>query len=293
MKRMYNIVAVIAVLVGLLVSTILVGQEKENEVCIRIRKKLDGKNIERIDTLRFAHHDSIKALWYSFNHEKMDSIQKEIKRKMEDFREKHHHDIQKHMEEVRRHMKHIRPEMKKLRDSLHKHRIEVLIPKLDHLDSLKHLDMDIHLRHLDSLGKKMIIRLDSLDQFDFDIDVEMDFDPDSLMEKEHLSVEMPDSIDVTIALHELDIREHIRRGMRHMPKFIFEKEFENDFENETQLKYKNGKVLIIKTDLQGEVTKIIIMNADGQMVDVKEGEEAREFMLEEGEEISLARLKEE
>jgi hypothetical protein len=293
MKRMYNIVAVIAILVGLLVSTILFGQEKENEVRIRIRKKLDGKNIERIDTLRFAHRDSIKALWYSFDHEKMDSIQKEIKRKMEAFREKHQQDIHKHMEEVRRHMKHIRPEMEKLRESLHKHRIEVLIPKLDHLDSLKHPELDIHLKHLDSLGKKMIIRLDSLDEFEFDMDVEMDFDLDSLMEKEHLSVVMPDSINVPIVLHELDIGEHIRRGMRHIPKFIFEKEFENDFENESQIKYKDGKVLIIKTDLKGEVTKVIIMNADGETVDVKEGQEAREFMLEEGEEISLARLKEE
>ena len=39
--------------------------------------------------------------------------------------------------------------------------------------------------------------------------------------------------------------------------------------------------------------KVIIMNADGKTVDVKEGEEAREFMLEEGGEVSLARLKEE
>lgn len=290
---MYNIVAVIAVLLGLLISTILFGQEKENEVRIRIRKKLDGKNIERIDTLRFAHHDSIKALWYSFDHEKMDSIQKEIKRKMEAFREEHQHDIQEHMEKVRRHMKHIRPEMEKLRDSLQKHRIEVLIPKLDHLDSLKHPDLDIHLRHLDSLGKKMIIRLDSLNKFYFDMDVEMDFDLDSLMEKEQLSAEIPDSIEVPIVLHELDIGEHIRRGMRHMPKYLFDKEFEDDFENESQLKYKDGKVLIIKTDVEGEVTKVVIMNAGGETVDVKEGEEAREFMLEEGEEISLARLKEE
>ena len=121
----------------------------------------------------------------------------------------------------------------------------------------------------------------------------MDFDRDSLMEKDHLSVEMPDSLEVPIVLHELNLEEHIRRGMKHIPKFIPDKGFEDDFENESQLKYKDGKVLIIKTDLHGEVTKVIIMNADGETVDVKEGEGAREFILEEGEEISLASLKEE
>ena len=216
MKRTYTIVTILAILTGILISTLIAGQEKrENEIRIKIRKKADGGKTEKTDTLRYCPGDSLKAFWYSFDREKMDSLQIEIQKKMEVFHDKHMEKVHERMERVYEQMEKIRPEMERLRDSLHKSRIEVM-----------------------------------------------------------------DSIYMPLIIREMDIGKHIHEGMRHAFRFFSEED--DDLSMDYKMEYKDGKVIIIREDERGMVKKVIIMNSDGETVDVKEGKEAREFMIKNG-----------
>jgi hypothetical protein len=111
---------------------------------------------------------------------------------------------------------------------------------------------------------------------------EMEKMRDSLMEKHHESLRVLDSIDIPAIIREMDIEKHLRHGMRHIPEFIFEEDPCEDADINSKIEYKDGKVIMIRRDEHKKVKKVIIMNSDGETLEVMEGEEAREFIADEG-----------
>ena len=282
MKRIQNKFTPIAMLLGIFFCSTGVAQEKEeaHEIRIEIQKEIEGK-MKQIDTILRLHEDSLRTFWYSLDHEKMDSLREELHRKMEVVH-------RKHMREVREKMKRIRPKMERLRDSMERHRIEVILPKMRKLDSLRKegIQMD-----LDSLHRKIIIRMDSLDIQDMDIDVNID--TDSLQRVIRKSLRHLDSLDIEEHLRGLDLEDHVHAAMHHAHSWIDEGDFGSPGDrNGIDLKYLNGKVLKIKTDSRGRVIKVIILSPDGETLEVKEGKEAREFMTRDGERVTISEVEE-
>lgn len=89
-----------------------------------------------------------------------------------------------------------------------------------------------------------------------------------------------------------DINESIQEGMKHAHFFIMDDDFEWESEDESEIRYIDGKIIKIKTDKNGNIKKAIIMSHDGENVEVKEGAEAYKFVTEEGEEIIIVSKKE-
>lgn len=226
MKRIPFTLSMMALLLGLFFSGTAAGQEKEaHELHIRIQKEVEGK-LKKIDTILRIHEDSMRTLWYSLDHERLDSLREEIHRKMEEI-------------------------------------------------------------DLDSLHRKMIIRIDSLGEKGFDIDVEIN--SDSIRRAIDHSLKMLDSLNIGEHLKALDLDSQIRAAMHHARVWIDEGDFGSEGDrNGTDLKYLEGKVLKIKTDSRGRVVKVIILSPDGETLEVKEGKEAREFMTRDGERVSIS-----
>ena len=290
MKRIYGRTMILMVLTAALANTTAIAQEKDDhKIHIKIHKKVDGE-IKKIDTIIDFPNDSLRAFWYSFDHEKMDSIRKEIHREMRVVQKEHMHRIREEMERVREEMHKMRPEMEALRDSMRRHRIEVIMPKLEKLDSLRKHDFEFRIKKMDSLQRRMIIRVDSLGEYDFDIDVEINLD--SILEQTHRSLQNLESLDLTGHIRELDLEKHLRHGMRHAYRFFPGDEGEDSDRQGAELEYKDGKVMQIKTDRGGQVEKVIILSPDGETLDIKEGKEARDFMTRDGERVSISQVKE-
>jgi len=262
-----------ALLLGIFICSTAVAQEEEvHEIRIKIQKEVEGQK-KKIDTILRLHEDSLRAYRYSLDHEKMDSLREELHKKMEFVQ-------QKHMREVREKMERIRPEMERLRDSMERCRIEVIMPNMHKLDSLRREGLKVHLENLDSLHRKMIVRIDSLD-----------IDTDSIRRVIHKSLRHLDSLDIGKHLETLDLEDHINGAIRHARIWIDEEDFGSyGNRNGTDLEYLNGKVLKIKTDSRGRVTKVIILDADGKTLEVKEGREARDFMTRDGERVSISEV---
>lgn len=279
MKRIPFTLSMMALMLGVFFSGTAAGQEEEaHELRIRIQKEVEGK-LKKIDTILSIHEDSMRTYWYSLDHERLDSIREEIHRKMEEI-------DRVHLRKVREKMKDLRPEMERLRDSLERHRIEVIIPRMHQLDSLRKEGLKID---LDSLHRKMIIRMDSLGEKDFDLDVEIN--SDSIRRAIDKSLKMLDSLDIGEQLGALDLDDHIRAAMYHARVWMDDGDFGSEGDrNGTDLKFLDGKVLKIKTDSRGRVVKVIILSPDGETLEVKEGREAREFMTRDGERVTISEV---
>jgi len=283
MKRIQIKLSAVVLLLGMFICSTAVAQEEEaHEIRIKIQKEMEGK-MKQIDTILRLHEDSLRTYWYSLDHEKLDSLREALHRKME-FVE------QKHMREIREKMERMRPEMERLRDSMKRHRIEVILPQMRKLDSLRREGLQLHLENLDSLHRKMIIRIDSLDIQDMDIDVNID--TDSIQRVIRKSLRHLDSLDIGKHLSDLDLQGHVHEGLRHAYIWIDEDLSHESYGNGTDLKYLDGKVLKIKTDPRGRVVKVIILSPDGETLEVKEGKEAREFITRDGERVTISEVEE-
>lgn len=263
-------------LLGIFISsTGMAQEEKAHEIRIKIQKEIEGK-MKKIDTILRLHEDSLRTYWYSLDHERLDSLSRTLHKKIELVHRKH---LKKIQEEVKR----VHPEIERLRDSMERHRVEVIIPRMHKLDSLGKHELDIHLKDLDSLHQKMIIRIDSLRLHDMDIDT------DSIWHMIRKSLRHLDSLDIGQHLRDLDLQGHIQEGLRHTHIWIDEEGVGSDGNrNGTDLKYLNGKVLKIQTDSRGAVVRVIILSPDGETLEVKEGREAREFMTQNGEKVEIS-----
>ncbi len=173
---------------------------------------------------------------------------------------------------------------------IHEDSMRTIRYSLDHerLDSLRE---EIHRKmeeiDLDSLHRKMIIRMDSLGEKDFDIDVEIN--SDSIRRAIDQSLKMLDSLDIGEHLKALALDSQIRAAMHHARVWIDEGGVGSEGDRHgTDLKHLDGKVLKIKTDSRGRVVKVIILSPDGETLEVKEGKEAREFMTRDGERVSIS-----
>lgn len=286
MKPFISLMTLTALLMGLVSCSTLQGQEKQEEALrIIIEKNIQGE-LRKIDTILRFHRDSIKSVWYHMDAQKRDSIQREIHKKMEYVQQEHLEKIHEKMEEV-----HAR--MEKVHDSLERQRFEVIIPRMQQLDSLQRHDWEKQLKKLDSLDSHVMIRLDSLGVHPGQIQMDIDINLDSILEHtrkslEHLdSLELPDHIDVP------NLTAQIERGMAHLHRFYGDRALEDDQDRDgMHLEYMNGKVMRIKTDARGQVEKVIIMSPDGETLEVKEGREAREFVTRDGEKVTIKEAKE-
>ena len=171
MKPFISLLTLTALLMGMISCSRVQGQEKQEEALrIIIEKNIQGE-LRKIDTILKFHRDSIKSVWYQMDAQKRDSIQEEIYKKMEYFH-------QEHLEKMQEKMKQLHVHMEKMHDSLERRRMEVIIPRMQRLDSLRMHDFEKQLKRLDSLDHHVIIRMDSLGvhpgQIRMDIDINLE-----------------------------------------------------------------------------------------------------------------------
>jgi hypothetical protein len=289
MKRFIPFLALTLLLASILPGGTLKGQEKSQDaIRIIIQKKIDGE-LQKIDTILQIQQDSLKTVWYAFNEEKMDSLRGKMHQKMAlkmKVLEK------EHLESIREEMRRLQPRMERLRDSLEKHRIEVVIPRLERLDSLRQHDLDIRFKRLDSLHRHMIIRMDSVGDHELDIEVDVQMNLDSILGHTHRTLRDLDSLRLP-RIPELDLDKYLEASLGHAHHFMVDpyRGRENDDDRqETDIQYRDGKVLQIKTDSRGRVKKVIILGPEGETMDIKEGKDAREFMTGDGERVSISSI---
>jgi hypothetical protein len=213
--------------------------------------------------------------------QKRDSIRQQIHKKMEYLHQEHLEKMQEKMEEV-----HAR--MEKMHDSLENRRIEVIIPRMQQLDSLRRHDLEKHLKKLDSLGGYVMIRMDSLGVHPDKIRMDIDINMDSIMEHTRKSLRHLDSLDLPEYIDVSDLTAQLGKGMVHLHRFYGEEALKDERDRDgMHLEYMDGKVMRIKTDARGQVEKVIIMSPDGETLEVKEGREAREFITRDGEKVTI------
>ena len=267
-------------------------EEEIHEIRLMIRKELEGK-MKKIDTILRVHADSMRTYWYWLDHERLDSLREGIQRKMEEIDREYLREVRKEMERIRPQMERlrdsmerIRPKMKRFRDSMERQRIEVIIPRMRKLDSLRKEGLKID---LDSLHHKMIIRMDSLGVHELDVDVQVHSDSIRRIIRE--SLRHIDSLNIEKHLKDLSLEDHINAAMHHARAWIDEGDFTSEADRSgADLEHLNGKVLKIKTNSRGKVVKVIILSPDGETLEVKEGKEARDFMTREGEKVEISEV---
>ena len=286
MKPFISLLTLTALLMGMISCSRVQGQEKQEEALrIIIEKNIQGE-LRKIDTILKFHRDSIKSVWYQMDAQKRDSIQEEIYKKMEYFH-------QEHLEKMQEKMKQLHVHMEKMHDSLERRRMEVIIPRMQRLDSLRMHDFEKQLKRLDSLDHHVIIRMDSLGVHPGQIRMDIDINLDSILENTRKSLKHLDSLDLPEQINMPDLTAQIKRGMVHLHKYYGDRSLQNDQDRDgMHLEYMNGKVMRIKTNARGQVEKVIVMSPDGETLEVKEGNEAREFVTHDGEKVTIKGAKE-
>jgi len=287
MKPFISLLTLTALLMGMVSCSKVQGQEKQEEALrIIIEKNIEGE-LRKIDTILKFHRDSIKSVWYHMDAQKRDSIQNEIHKKMEYIQEEHWEKMQEKMEEV-----HAR--MEKMHDSLERQRIEVIIPRMQRLDSLRKHDFEKQLRQLDSLDTHVMIRMDSLGVHPHNFRMAIDIDLDSILEHTRKSLRHLDSLNLPAHIDVPDLSAQIGRGMAHLHRFYGDRASEDNQDRDgMELEYRNGKVMRIKTNARGQVEKVIVMSPDGETLDIKEGREARDFVTRDGEKVTIKKANKE
>jgi len=262
-------------LIGL-VSCSLYAQ-KDNEIKIKIIKNKDGKT-QVIDTIIPFTGDSAIAFWNEEEHEilihKMDSCMKKAHEKLRNI------NMDSIMQEVEAKMKDIDIHIKKhLNDSIMEHRHKIIKEKLGRLDSVHKYELKKHRKHLDSIHEHLwIMTPDSLGEFDFELQMNID----SIIKNSHKSLLMLDSLNLPHSLPDVGkIQKSIKEGLKHLDYHMMIENHEGEKpKSHSVTKYLDGKILKIKTDGKGTITKVIIMSPDGKHIDVKKNEEARKFINE-------------
>jgi hypothetical protein len=267
----------------------LAQDECDNTVRIKVRKKIDGKKYAEIDTMLCCPVLAIMSFHNCPDPEMMDSLQKEIDEFMKAFHEKH----QERMERMQECMKEIKPELEMLCDSMHKYKMKLVVPGMHLLDSLENCDWHSHYFCLDSMGvrclrdhlkmvdtlhRKIIIGLDSFDIEEFDIDIEMDIDLDSLLDSYRKSIMKLNCPDIFRILDDCGNDESFPDGILESHWNLTEDAICMENSPAPRLEYKNDKVLVVKEDASGRVTKVVILNSDGEIFDVIKGEDARNYL---------------
>jgi hypothetical protein len=262
-------------LIGL-ISCSLYAQ-KDNDVKIKIIKNKDGKT-QVIDTIIPFPADSAFAFWNEEEHEilihKMDSCMKNAHKKLRNI------NMDSIMQEVEAKVKDIDVHIKKhLNDSIMKHRHKMIRKKLGRLDSLHKHEFKQHQKHLDSIHEQLwIMKPDSMGDFEFELKMNID----SIIKNSHKSLIMLDSLNLPHSLPDVEqIQKSIKEGLEQMDYFMMIESHDDEKPKAHSVtKYLDGKLLKIKTDGAGTITKVIIISPDGKHIEVKKNKEAREFIKE-------------